>query len=409
MDIKKTFLNLTEYTIPHGKENILVKYLPKNINKDQFGNYYLTIGQSDTLFTSHLDTYCKNLKKVNHIIDGNIIKTDGTTILGGDNKSGVVILLYMIENGVPGTYYFFAGEEPTAKDGGLYGSSKALKSNPEYFRKFKRAICFDRKKEGSIITRQMARFTCSEQFVDSLIHEFSKYGLEYRPDKTGYYTDVAVFIDIIPEITNLSNGTYNEHTKEEYVDIDYLTKVANAAIKINWDNLPVVRIPKIETSKDNKKINNRFKNFVLTQKDKKIFNKVDNVLSLYEFRCLNEDEFETDLNMIYSKWFEEERVLIKINNGIIFINDERIGNYKEFEKYLNITLEDKIDIDNFINTIKMVSEHIGSKNIDFELLNDIFEHFGINIDEFEEYYNQPNCVLKKHMIYNIDNKSINLI
>ena len=33
------------------------------------------------------------------------------TILGADDKAGMVILLYMIEKKIPGLYYFFIGEE----------------------------------------------------------------------------------------------------------------------------------------------------------------------------------------------------------------------------------------------------------------------------------------------------------
>jgi hypothetical protein len=154
--IKELFLKLTEYTIPHGYEDKLAPILKEfNLSKDSTGNYYKVIGKSETLFTTHLDTYSKKYEKVKHIIEGNIIKTDGTTILGGDNKLGCSILLYMIENKIPGTYYFFLGEEPIIS-GGLYGSKNALSKNREFFSKFKRAIAFDRKQTGSIVTRQTA-------------------------------------------------------------------------------------------------------------------------------------------------------------------------------------------------------------------------------------------------------------
>jgi hypothetical protein len=89
MNFKELFLKLTEYTVPFGYEETLEPLLPSGWKKDNIGNYYYEIGNSKTLFTSHLDTACKEREKVNHIVDGNIIKTDGTTILGGDK----VILL----------------------------------------------------------------------------------------------------------------------------------------------------------------------------------------------------------------------------------------------------------------------------------------------------------------------------
>lgn len=166
-ELKQLFLKLTEYTIPFGKESILEKYLPSGFKKDSIGNYYYEIGNSETLFTTHLDTYSKNYQKVNHIIsskDPFIIKTDETTILGGDNKLGCSILIGMINKGIPGTYYFFLGEEPILS-GGCWGSKGALKSNPNFFKKFKRCIAFDRRMYGSIVVRQMGRMCCSMDFA----------------------------------------------------------------------------------------------------------------------------------------------------------------------------------------------------------------------------------------------------
>ena len=81
MDIKEIFLKLTEYTIPHGKEDRLAKYLPEGIQKDEVGNYFIKIGESKTMFCTHLDTYCKKLVKVVHMIDGDKIKTNGLSLI----------------------------------------------------------------------------------------------------------------------------------------------------------------------------------------------------------------------------------------------------------------------------------------------------------------------------------------
>ena len=188
--IKEIFLKLTEFTTPYGNESDLENLL--HLKKDKWGNYYTKVGESQTLFTCHLDNYCKTKEKINHVIDGDIIKTDGKTILGADNKAGVVTLLYMIDKGVPGFYYFFIGEEPILTNG-TFGSSLVVNNKPRFLRGFKRAIAFDRKHKGSIITRQMAQQCCSDVFADALIKEFSKAGTIMRKDTTGYYT--------IPEIS----------------------------------------------------------------------------------------------------------------------------------------------------------------------------------------------------------------
>src|SRR4051812_25253002 len=99
-NFRETFLQLTEYTTPYKTETDLEEFLIERIpdlRRDAIGNYHKIIGESETLFTCHLDNYCKTKEKVNHVIEGNIISTDKTTVLGGDNKAGVTILLYLIE------------------------------------------------------------------------------------------------------------------------------------------------------------------------------------------------------------------------------------------------------------------------------------------------------------------------
>jgi len=278
MDIRQTFLDLTEYTIPYRKDNryekTLEKYLPKGYKTDSVGNYYVEVGTSETLFTTHLDTYCKEYEKVNHVIEGDIIKTDGTTILGGDNKLGMTILLYMIEQEIPGTYYFFLGEEPIIS-GGLWGSQNALASNTEFFKRFKRAIAFDRKQTGSVVTRQKARPCCSNEFAQALCDELTSNGVESKPDPNAYYTDTATFLDIIPECTNISAGGWNVHYKTEYVYISYTEKVAKAACKVDWESLPTERSAVYFTPKYRIAPAHRFITKSAVTKIKHILNKYD--------------------------------------------------------------------------------------------------------------------------------------
>ena len=119
MDIKETFLKLTSRTYPHGTESEVMHLLPQELDTDEFGNRFIQIGSSTCMFTSHLDTATSANTTIDHVIDGDIIKTDGFTILGADDKAGVTIMLNMIENKVPGLYYFFLGEEV-----GCVGSKK---------------------------------------------------------------------------------------------------------------------------------------------------------------------------------------------------------------------------------------------------------------------------------------------
>ena len=166
MRITKKFLQLTRFTYPHGTELGLLKNLPNGYQEDGHGNYYLLIGEKpSTMFTCHLDTADRTQTRVNHVFDGNMIRTDGTSILGADDKAGMTVISYMISKGIPGLYYFFIGEER-----GCVGSSRLSKvwnSRPEssYITK---CISFDRRGTDSVITEQLYGVCCSLEFAKDL-------------------------------------------------------------------------------------------------------------------------------------------------------------------------------------------------------------------------------------------------
>ena len=341
MNIKETFLKLTEFTTPYGHESDLESILPTGFQKDESGNYFVKIGNSETLFTCHLDNYCKVKEKINHIIEGNIIKTDGTTILGGDNKAGVTAILYMISKGVPGYYYFFIGEEPILS-GGLFGSSLVVDNNPELLRSFKRAIAFDRKMKGSIITRQMAQQCCSDEFADSLIEEFSKSGITMQKDKTGYYTDTGNFLELIPECTNISIGVWNEHHNTEWVDISYIEKIAEAACKINWESLPTIREPKWwldeKDHQSDPEFIKKYSKFKNRKNDAKIFQYISDILDDENYLLMSRWGFEPGKEMVFNNWFEESPVKVKVIDNQVTIN----GQFFPFTKRLKNSILNKI-------------------------------------------------------------------
>ena len=241
INIKELFLELTKYNTPYRTEDKVKHLLPKNIKKDEFGNYYLRIGKSKTMFTAHLDDASwGGVEPVKHVLRGDFIETDHNTILGADDKAGVVIMMYMIENKIPGTYYFFLGEES-----GLQGSKGILRIKKDWFvTNFKRCVSFDRRGYGSIISRQMGSQCCSSEFVSALKKQYDSVGLPHRNDPGGIYTDSATFMGIIPECTNLSVGYFNEHSHSERQNIVYLEKLAEASIKIDWESLPTIGVKK---------------------------------------------------------------------------------------------------------------------------------------------------------------------
>jgi len=266
MDIKQTFLDWTTHTVPFGKEDkYLKKLLPNYLKKDQHGNYYHIIGNSTTMFTAHLDTVGGDTT-INAIYNekNGLIKTDGKSILGADDKAGVVILLYMIEHNIPGFYLFPVGEEV-----GCIGSGKLTKYMTEHSEKVKisidinneevekevelpkdpiyknirKVISFDRMGYSSVITHQMDQRCCSDKFGKALSSELNKNGFDFDLDDSGVYSDSAEFAGIYPECTNLSVGYFGQHTNNETQDIEFLESLCKACVKVNWENLPIARDP----------------------------------------------------------------------------------------------------------------------------------------------------------------------
>ena len=241
--IFETFIKLTSRTYPYGTEDALVSDMieqgifPSDLQKDTHGNYFYKIGESRTIFASHLDTVSKEATSVIHTLDGDIIGTDGKTTLGADDKAGVTVMLHLIKNKIPGLYYFFIGEEV-----GCIGSGLASSMSIQDFKgKYDRILSFDRRGTDSVITYQSSTRCCSDAFADSLAKQLNLSGMKYRKDEGGVYTDSAEFTDIIPECTNISVGYYKEHTVNETQDIRHLEDLAEACLLVNWESLPTQR------------------------------------------------------------------------------------------------------------------------------------------------------------------------
>jgi len=241
--IKDTFLKLTSMTCPYGLEDYVMEDVMENIapdiklEMDKHGNYFCKIGESKTVFTSHIDTVSRNNELVKHVFDGDIIRTDGNTILGADDKAGMTIMLWMMLHDIPGLYYFFIGEEVGCIGSGLVSKHDSLEKD------YERMISFDRRGTNSIITFQSYSRSCSNEFADELCAEFNKNGLSYKKDDSGTHTDSAEFMDSIPECTNISVGYYKEHTNSEHQDIKHLIDLAKACILTKWEDLPTKRDP----------------------------------------------------------------------------------------------------------------------------------------------------------------------
>ncbi|NBP03376.1 MAG: hypothetical protein EBU90_25470 [Proteobacteria bacterium] len=328
-NVRSTFLSLTTKTYPHfpdcRHEKEVLQFLPGDLKRDKVGNFYKIVGDANptTMFTCHLDTADSaqvetNLLSVKGRVSeegysfrliktgsgDEIIHTDGRSILGADDKAGTAVMLYMIDNNVPGLYYFFIGEER----GGV--GSNALSSiftTVDYLQNIKRCVSFDRRRTTSIITHQLGRQCCSNEFGQALAREYSKGGVSLSLDTTGVYTDSASFMDDISECTNISVGYYNEHRTTEMLNITYLEKLAVASTKVDWNSLPSVR--KVGY---NQEILKKHKELIDEIK-KSVFGLDVKVTGEQERVFIRIDLEEPDINAVYDGLVGVQELLLKYN------------------------------------------------------------------------------------------------
>lgn len=209
---------------------------------DAAGNIHIDrriSAENTTLFVAHCDSvhHTDGRQSVAYDKDQRIIHTLGE-VLGADDAAGVCILLHLLEHQVPGYYLFTRGEEC----GGI-GARYLAKNFGNELEQFDRAIAFDRRDNASIITHQGWGRTASDAFADALAAQLNNAGLHYAPDDGGVYTDTKEFAGIIGECTNVSVGYMHEHTDMEILRFDHFQKLAQAVLGVDWDSLPMDRLP----------------------------------------------------------------------------------------------------------------------------------------------------------------------
>lgn len=222
---------------------------------DEECNLRVTVGDKPTtMFSCHLDTVdgaqLNNVDKVFLYGDG-ILSLDpqwvkkhkgkGAMCLGADDTTGIIIMLYLIRNKVPGVYIFHTNEE----SGGI-GSDYIAKnnSNDPWFTRLNRAIAFDRMGTTDCIIDQCgptASPTCGNA-ISSALGVASNGKLKYKL-ADGIFTDTANYAHLIPECINLSVGYERQHTIHETQNIPFLVDFIKAAIKVDWEALPTTRDP----------------------------------------------------------------------------------------------------------------------------------------------------------------------
>lgn len=250
-------LEMLTYKRPHGSQtemDFIARFIeplgehPNVItyDTDEAGNIYVcTNPNSKSLFTAHVDTVhsTEGRQVVTHDKNIGLVYLDdkaalATNCLGADDTAGMWLMLEMIDANVPGTYAFFRGEER----GGI-GSRHAAQHRADFFQQFDRAVAFDRRSTGDVITHQAGGRCCSDAFACALSDALCLHNVTYAPCPNGIFTDTANLTDLIAECTNLSCGYDCEHSVNETLDTEHLLHMRDALLNVDWDGLTTVRKP----------------------------------------------------------------------------------------------------------------------------------------------------------------------
>ena len=164
---------------------------------------------------------------------------------------------------------------------------------------------------------------CSPDFAKKIAEEFDIRGIKW--DETGgfgYYTDTAIFMDTIPECTNISAGGFNEHYNTEWVDLNYTWEVYKAAIDTDWESLPTVRELEVRFGEEESKgIVNRYKNFSMN----KNFEEISSIFTLLGMRSTRNILKSGVRHITYSKWLEDVDFDIYLSGGSIKVNNKELS------------------------------------------------------------------------------------
>ncbi len=243
-------LQMHTYARPHGSDTEKVfrdkylKHLP-NAYQDEADNYIVKVGESRILWSCHTDTVHREDGRTKLVYANSILslsdKEEKANCLGADCSVGVWIMRQMILRNIPGLYVFHAGEEC----GGI-GSTHIAEKTPELLANIDFAIALDRRGETSVVTHQWGGRCASDAFAHSFAAQFD---LHLTPDSGGTFTDTANYTHLVPECTNISVGYYNQHSKDEILDVGFAATLLEQLCKIDESKLVVARDPSVKTSR----------------------------------------------------------------------------------------------------------------------------------------------------------------
>ncbi len=243
-----TLLDMHTYMRPAGSVaegqfiDRYIRPLP-NAERDPFGNWHVSVGDSAILWSCHTDTVHRTSGRQRVHLGANglleLAHSSKSNCLGSDDTAGVFLCREMILRGIPGHYMFHYGEER----GGI-GSSALAEEYPEFLQQFTSAIALDRQGTSDVITYQGWGRTASDTFAGSLADILNAAGdLAYAASDHGIYTDTAEYQHLIPECTNLSVGYKFAHSALECLDTNHVIRLLHALCSVTSDQLTIARSP----------------------------------------------------------------------------------------------------------------------------------------------------------------------
>jgi hypothetical protein len=196
------------------------------------GNIIVVVGDNPKiLWSCHTDTVHRDgiMQNVFCNADLHKLSTDSGQCLGGDDGTGVWIMLEFLKEGMDGIYVFHRAEEV-----GGQGSSYIANSTPELLENIDFAIAFDRKDNFSIITSQGCSVTASDRWSLEMAEAL---GMGHRLDPTGSFTDTRNYDRLVSECTNFSVGYFNAHRGNENQDYKYIRALRDNLVRIKDTHL----------------------------------------------------------------------------------------------------------------------------------------------------------------------------
>jgi|GEM_PF-5941420 len=184
-------------------------------------------------FVAHMDTMHRKEGENPISVTVDKIFAVNSECLGADDGAGCWILLEMIFAKVPGYYIFTKNEECGGK-----GAQQLFmdQKGSSWFSEVSWFIEFDRKGQSDVIYEHFTGPCASLVDAKAICDLLSPLGL--KPCDRGCYTDIAEFACETVACVNLSVGYEAAHTEKEYLDLNYIKKLRNLVISVDWSRLP---------------------------------------------------------------------------------------------------------------------------------------------------------------------------